>query len=175
MSSDHDEEPPSSTGSDAESDLREPAGSCQGDRSRSGLGVPPVPNVQVGGSSGSHAMQAGVVYEDHLDGAPQVSEFPIVAPVAYTEYGKTISHYGGLRIAPYQAIYYAGWGKAKQLAWDRAYDKDGELCYICYYDAGNSAYAGFMKSILTPEGRSGLCYTMVLLILARNFSATLWS
>ena len=120
-------------------------------------------------------MQAGVVYEDHLDGAPQVSEFPIVAPVAYTEYGKTISHYGGLRIAPYQAIYYAGWGKAKQLAWDRAYDKDGELCYICYYDAGNSAYAGFMKSILTPEGRSGLCYTMVLLILARNFSATLWS
>ena len=30
------------------------------------------------------------------------------APVAYTEYGKTISHYGGLRIAPYQAIEYAG-------------------------------------------------------------------
>ena len=49
-------------------------------------------------------MQAGVVYEDHLDGAPQVSEFPIVAPVAYTEYGKTISHYGGLRIAPHHAI-----------------------------------------------------------------------
>ena len=66
------------------------------------------------------------------------------APVAYPEYGKTISHYGGLRIAPHQAIEYAGWGKAKQLAWDRAYDKDGELCYICYYDAGNFVYAGFM-------------------------------
>ena len=63
---------------------------------------------------------------------------------------------GGLRIAPYQAIEYAGWGKTKQLAWDRAYDKDGELCYICYYDAGNSVYAGFMKSILTPEDRREL-------------------
>ena len=78
------------------------------------------------------------------------------APAAYTEYGKTISHYGGLRIAPNQAIEYAGWGKAKQLAWDRAYDKDCELCYICYYDAGNSVYAGFMKSILTPEDRREL-------------------
>ena len=28
----------------------------------------------------------------------------MVAPVAYTEYGKTISHYGGLRIAPHHAI-----------------------------------------------------------------------
>ena len=78
------------------------------------------------------------------------------APVAYTEYGKTISHYGGLRIAPHHAIEYAGWGKAKQLAWDRAYDKDGEPCYICYYDVGNSVYAGFMKSILTPEDRREL-------------------
>ena len=80
----------------------------------------------------------------------------MLQPVAYTDYGKTISHYGGLRIAPYQAIEYAGWGKTKQLAWDRAYDKDGELCYICYYDAGNSVYAGFMKSILTPEDRREL-------------------
>ena len=84
-----------------------------------------------------------------------VSFLKACAPVAYTDYGKTISHYGGLRIAPY-AIEYAGWGKAKQLAWDRAYDKDGELCYICYYDAGNSVYAGFMKSILTPEDRREL-------------------
>ena len=30
------------------------------------------------------------------------------APIAYTDYGKAISHYGGLRIAPWQAIEYAG-------------------------------------------------------------------
>ena len=30
------------------------------------------------------------------------------------------------------------------------------FCYICYYDAGNSVYAGFMKSILTPEDRRDL-------------------
>ena len=85
-----------------------------------------------------------------------VSFLTACAPVAYTDCGKTISHYGGLRKAPCQAIEYAGWGKAKQLAWDRAYDKDGELCYICYYDAGNSVYAGFMKSFLTPEDRREL-------------------
>ena len=78
------------------------------------------------------------------------------APIAYTDYGKAISHYGGLRIAPWQAIEYAGCGRAKQLAWDRAYDASGSLCYICYYDAGNSVYAGFMKSILTPEDRREL-------------------
>ena len=78
------------------------------------------------------------------------------APIAYTDYGKAISHYGGLRIAPLQAIEYAGCGRAKQLAWDRAYDESGDLYYICYYDAGNSVYAGFMKSILTPEDRREL-------------------
>ena len=78
------------------------------------------------------------------------------APIAYTDYGKAISHYGGIRIAPLQAIEYTGCGRAKQLAWDRAYDESGNLCYICYYDAGNSVYAGFMKSILTPEDRREL-------------------
>ena len=78
------------------------------------------------------------------------------APIAYTDYGKAISHFGGLRIAPSQAIEYAGCGRAKQLAWDRAYDEGGNLCYICYYDAGNSVYAGIMKSILTPEDRREL-------------------
>ena len=80
------------------------------------------------------------------------------APIAYTDYGKAISHYGGLRIAPWQAIEYAGCGKAKQLAWDRAYDASNNLCYICYYDAGNSVYAGFMKSILKPEDRRELYF-----------------
>eukprot|EP00439_Symbiodinium_sp_Y106_P063081 s3243_g9.t1 len=37
------------------------------------------------------------------------------APIAYTDYGKAISHYGGLRIAPLQAIEYAGCGRAKQI------------------------------------------------------------
>ena len=46
--------------------------------------------------------------------------------------------------------------KPKQLAWDRAYDANGNLCYLCYYDARNSVYAGFMKSILTPEDRREL-------------------
>ena len=80
----------------------------------------------------------------------------ICAPVVYAGYGKTISHFGGLRIAPHQATEYAGWGKAKQFAWDRAPNKDGELCYICYYDAGNTVYAGFVRSILTPEDRREL-------------------
>ena len=78
------------------------------------------------------------------------------APIAYTDYGKAISHYGGLRIAPLQAVEYAGCGRAKQLAWGGAYDENGDLCYICYYDAGNSVYAGFMKAILTPEERREL-------------------
>ena len=51
-------------------------------------------------------------------------------------------------------------GKAKQLAWDRAYDASNNLCYICYYDAGNSVYAGFMKSILTPEDRRELYFSV---------------
>ena len=51
------------------------------------------------------------------------------APIAYTDYGKAISHYGGLRIAPLHAVEYAGCGRAKQLAWDRAYDENGDLCY----------------------------------------------
>eukprot|EP00439_Symbiodinium_sp_Y106_P062179 s2485_g9.t1 len=49
------------------------------------------------------------------------------APIAYTDYGKAISHYGGLRVAPLQAIEYAGCGRAKQLAWDRAYDESGDF------------------------------------------------
>ena len=48
------------------------------------------------------------------------------APIAYTDYGKAISHYGGLRIAPLQAVEYAGCGRAKQLAWDRAYGENGD-------------------------------------------------
>ena len=78
------------------------------------------------------------------------------APIACQDYGKTISHYGGLRITPEQDVEYAGWSKAKQLAWDRAYDENNELCYICYNGAGNSAYAGFMK-ILHGRKRRELC------------------
>ena len=98
-------------------------------------------------------------YDQHLQfkdpREDMVAFLKVCAPVAYTGYGKTISHFGGLRIAPHQAIEYA-WGKAKQLAWDRAPNKDGQLCYICYYDAGNSVYAGFVRSILTPEDRREL-------------------
>ena len=99
-------------------------------------------------------------YDQHLQfkdpREDMVAFLKVCAPVAYTGYGKTISHFGGFRVAPHQAIEYAGWGKAKQLAWDRAPNKDGELCYICYYDAGNSVYAGFVRSILTPEDRREL-------------------
>ncbi|CAE7948322.1 unnamed protein product [Symbiodinium sp. KB8] len=51
---------------------------------------------------------------------------------------------------------YAGNAKARRLSWDRAYNSDGDLCYICYYDGGNSAYAGFMRALLTPEERRQL-------------------
>ena len=78
------------------------------------------------------------------------------APLVYADYGKTISHFGGLRVTPHQAVEYTGWGKSKQLAWDRAYEKNGDLCYICCYDAGNSAYAGFVKVLISPEERQGL-------------------
>ena len=47
-------------------------------------------------------------------------------------------------------------GPNSYIAWDRAYDESGDLCYICYHDAGKSVYAGFMKSILTPEDRREL-------------------
>ena len=64
--------------------------------------------------------------------------------------------YGGLRCPIATSIAYASWGKAKQLAWDRAYDAQNNLCFIAYYDAGNAAYAGFMKTLLTPQEREDL-------------------
>ncbi|OLP81340.1 hypothetical protein AK812_SmicGene38133 [Symbiodinium microadriaticum] len=48
---------------------------------------------------------------------------------SYCDCGKTVSAYGGLRVSPDFAVSYATWGKAKQLSWDRAYDKDKELFY----------------------------------------------
>ena len=54
------------------------------------------------------------------------------------------THYGGLRISPDRPVEYAAWGKAKQLAWDRACDKDGNLCNVCYDDAGNSIKVYFL-------------------------------
>ena len=51
-------------------------------------------------------------------------------PIVYTDYGKTISHYGGLRIAPRQVIEYAAWGKARQLAWDRAMTRIGAVLHL---------------------------------------------
>ena len=71
-------------------------------------------------------------------------------PAVYKEHGKVVSHFGALRVTVQQACEYAGCGKAKQLGWDRAYNKEGELCYICYYDGGNAAYAGFMRALLSP-------------------------
>ena len=62
-----------------------------------------------------------------------------------------ISHFGALRVTVQQACEYAGRGKAKQLGWDRAYNQDGDLCYICYYDGGNATYAGFMRALLSPS------------------------
>ena len=54
------------------------------------------------------------------------------------------THYGGLRISPDRPVEYAAWGKAKQLAWDQACDKDGNLCNICYDGAGNSIKVYFL-------------------------------
>ena len=48
------------------------------------------------------------------------------------------------------------WGKAKQLTRDRAYDEEGSLCFIAYHDAGNAAYAGFLKALLSPQERVDL-------------------
>ena len=78
------------------------------------------------------------------------------ASLAYKDYGKVISHYGALRVTVQQVSDYACNGKAKQLSWDRAYNSEGELCYICYYDGGNAAYGGFMRALLTPEERKQL-------------------
>ena len=72
------------------------------------------------------------------------------APSVYKEHGKVISHFGALRVTVQQVCEYAGCGKAKQLGWDRAYNSEGELCYVCYYDGGNAAYAGFMRALLSP-------------------------
>ena len=77
-------------------------------------------------------------------------------PVAYTSVGKVVSAYGGRRCPVATAIDYASWGKVKQLAWDRAYDSQNNLCFIAYYDARNAAYAGFMRTLLTPQEREEL-------------------
>ena len=67
--------------------------------------------------------------------------------------GKIVSSYGRIRCTPSQALDFPLWRKAKQLTWDRAYDALGNLCFIAYYDAGNAAHAGFMKTLLSPEER----------------------
>ena len=77
-------------------------------------------------------------------------------PIAYRSVRKVVSAYGGLRCPIATAIAYSSWGKAKQLAWDRAYDAQNNLCFMAYYDAGNAAYAGFMKTLLTPQEREEL-------------------
>ncbi|OLQ05655.1 hypothetical protein AK812_SmicGene11166 [Symbiodinium microadriaticum] len=74
-------------------------------------------------------------------------------PIAYTQVGKVVSSYGGSRYPAGQALSFPVWNKAKQLTWDRAYDEEGNLCFIAYYDAGNSAYAGFLKTLLSPQER----------------------
>ena len=74
-------------------------------------------------------------------------------PIAYKSVGKVVSAYGGIRCTPEHALDFPVWGKAKQLTWDRAYDQTGNLCYIAYYDAGNAAYAGFIKTLLSPQER----------------------
>ena len=75
-------------------------------------------------------------------------------PIAYTQVGKVVSSYGGIRYPPGQeALSFPVWNKAKQLTWDRAYDEEGNLCFVAYYDAGNAAYAGFLKTLLSPQER----------------------
>ena len=77
-------------------------------------------------------------------------------PIVYTQVGKVVSSYGGIRTPPGQALDFPIWGKAKQLTWDRAYDEEGNLCFVAYHDAGNSAYAGFLKTLLSPQERIDL-------------------
>ena len=72
---------------------------------------------------------------------------------AYEAVGKVVSAHGRIRCTPEYALVYPIWGRAKQLSWDRAYDQAGHLCYIAYYDAGNAAYAGFIKMLLSPQQR----------------------
>ena len=67
-------------------------------------------------------------------------------PSVYKEHGKVISHFGALRLTVQQVCEYAGRGKAKQLGWDRAYNSEGDLCYICYYDGGNAALCWIHES-----------------------------
>ena len=74
-------------------------------------------------------------------------------PIACKAVGKVVSAYGGIRSTPEYALVYPIWGRTKQLSWDRAYGQAGHLCYIAYYDAGNAAYAGFIKTLLSPQER----------------------
>ncbi|CAE6972851.1 unnamed protein product [Symbiodinium sp. KB8] len=69
-------------------------------------------------------------------------------PIAYSHVGKVVSSYGGIRCPPGQALnFFPIWNK------DRAYDEEGSLCFIVYHDAGNAAYAGFLKTLLSPQER----------------------
>ncbi|CAE7949678.1 unnamed protein product [Symbiodinium sp. KB8] len=92
-------------------------------------------------------------FQDSKPGDNLLEYIKKCCPLVYMSVGKVVCSYGGLRCPIATSIAYASWGKAKQLAWDRAYDEQNNLCFIAYYDAGNAACAGFMKTLLTPQER----------------------
>ena len=72
---------------------------------------------------------AGFIYESKSHFIrPQADLVEGCAPTGYEDYGKTAPAYCGLRVSPDLAVSYANWGKAKQLSWDRACDKNDNLC-----------------------------------------------
>ncbi|CAE7749115.1 unnamed protein product [Symbiodinium sp. CCMP2456] len=93
-------------------------------------------------------------FQDAKPGENLLEYIKKCCPLVYMSVGKVVSSYGGLRCPIATIIAHSSWGKAiKQLAWGRAYDAQNNLCFVAYYDAGNAAYAGFVKTLLTPQER----------------------
>ena len=53
-----------------------------------------------------------------------------------------------------------GWLRCWGGGTNRAYDKDNDLCFIGFDDAGNSAYAGYMKRKFSAEDRRELFHNV---------------
>ena len=64
---------------------------------------------------------------------------------------KLVSLHGFLRVDVQHAHIYAKQGACKQVGWDEALNSGGQMCWLMCYDAGNRAYAGYLRALFTAE------------------------
>ena len=64
---------------------------------------------------------------------------------------KLVSMYGYLRVDVRHAYIYAKQGACRQVGWDEASNSGGQVCWLMCYDAGNRAYAGYLRALFTAD------------------------